>query len=143
MQLMSEIDFRDYAGRLSEWNAQSCIAIELLEGMNRTDDDRDLLAVDWRDQERVTDASLFIAHVGLMPTDAGIPMYENALVNVHQTGKKKLFFDFETPFKTVIGGTLHVVERRIVLPNEGTVAVASLFRASRKSLRESARKNVN
>jgi hypothetical protein len=134
---MSDINFRDYTSRLSDWNAQSGVAIELLDGMKRTDDDRDLLAVDWRDSERVADAGLFIAHVGLAPTEAGLPMYDDALVKVHKTSKKKYFFDFETPYKTSVGETLHIVERRIVLPNEGTVAVASLFRASRRSLRES------
>ncbi|MEI7631783.1 MAG: hypothetical protein WCJ60_00510 [bacterium] len=119
----------DYTERLVGWNTDGDTAVSLLVTLNRNDDDRDLLAVDWRNAENVTNAAKFITYLGLGYSEVGLPYYEDALYNVHRTHKNKIFFDFVTEFKKDV----NVLERRIYLPSEDMV-VASLFRATREKI---------
>ena len=131
---MSDI-FTDYADRFSHQNTDPTVAIMLLESVHRSDADTDILFVDWRIPEQAQGASIFLGHVGLRSSESGMPMYDDGFVSAHKTSKYKLFVNFETPHKTTAGLKLFVAERRFILPNEGMIAVCSLFRVSMYSLR--------
>ena len=119
----------DYAERLVGWNTDGTTAVNLLNTMARTEDDRDLLAVDWRTDHDTEQAAILITRLGLESSSSGLPIYQGNLINIHKTHKDKIFFDFAITLET----NLTVVERRIYLPVEDMV-VASLFRATRDPL---------
>ncbi len=119
----------DYAERLVGWNTDGNTAVNLLNTMARTEDDRDLLAVDWRIDHDIEQAAILISRLGLESSMSGLPIHQRSLINMHKTHKDKIFFDFAITVET----NLTVVERRIYLPLEDMV-VASLFRATRDPL---------
>jgi hypothetical protein len=123
------ISTSDYAERLTEWNTDGQTAVSLLDSMLRSEDDRDLLAVDWRIDHDIEQAAILINRLGLEYSSSGLPIYQGCLINVHKTHKDKIFFDFVTE----LGTNLTVIERRIYLPIEDMV-VASLFRATRERM---------
>lgn len=130
----------DYFERFTEWNQDPLFAIELVETMRPRDEDRDVFALDWRNEQAVLAGLAFVRHIGLETTTAGMPIYDDGLVNTHRTHKGKMLFDFEKQYTTISGLPLFVVERRFVLPNEGMVAAISSFRASTVSLKSQIQK---
>ena len=102
----------------------------LLDTMTVSDDDRDLLAIDWRNDDEVLGASIFIARIGLESCGYGMPIHEGGLLKMHKTLKGKIFFDFVTNVEE----NLRIIERRIYLPVEDRI-VLSLFRATRDKTR--------
>lgn len=122
-------DTTDYLDRFSGWNTNPELAVFLIENMQPSSLETQLLRIDWRQDDARQVAVEFLGHIGVGTTEAGIPIYEGALFNTHKTSKDKLFFDFEVLYTNTVCA-LYVQERRVVLPNEGHIAVASFFTAS-------------
>lgn len=92
-------------------------------------DETDLLLVDWRMPVSVEAAGVLLAAVGIdleLPT---LPIPKRPL-KAHKTGKGKIFVDLELPTNCE---SLHIVERRIALPNEGLQVIGSLIRGYGKA----------